>query len=548
MGSLYFLLEAVDAEPGLARGASAWRSLLLGGGAAAASFPSLTAFMALWGVWCVVIAVRSRPADAGAAPHEAHASRSLAVEARRGVAWLLVTVVFTALCASQDTALSSSLYEHVSVSVAGLSETELQAVRVSHTSVRGRPVRLIRRGTLWELPGADPFTGLRIEIPRSASESQGLIQVTIGTERFTHELTGQDSPLLAIRYSGSFQALDALPQLALTRSRLAAFEPVMNWRGDRTLLGAVTFRACIWSSLLAAFVGVLYLATLALARWREAIKDVEAPLVWAPAWVAAICSYPLWMLFRNGELYYGGTDGLVPDTLTSLIVGFLYSSQPPQGEERLMVAVLAVALLAVFGVVAMRVRQSGIRTVSVPLCLLGLLALVGLAIQLEHSLFGARYPVGRTALFIVPLFILTMITAFDAACGIGRLTRACATAVLLFATGLAGWHFARVANVSRVYDWADDEFTRSVVAEVRRMSRETADQPASVSLGVDAIFLPAAVYYSERPGAPAVRVVVTPSAEPLDFLYARATGPETNGDIVRQFPSGGVLIRRRAPR
>jgi hypothetical protein len=464
------------------------------------------------------------------------------------VAWLLFTVVFTALCASQDTALSPSLYEHVSVSVAGLSEAELQGVRVSETNLRGRPVRLIRRGTLWELPGTDPSAGLRIEIPRSASESQGLIQVTIGSQRFTHKLTGQDGPFLAIRYSGSFQALDALPQLALTRSRLAAFEPVMNWRGDRTLLWAVAFRSCVWSGLLAALVAALFLTMVAVARRRQAVNTYVAPLVWTPAWVAALCSYPLWMLFRNGELYYGGTNGLVPDTLTSLVVGFLYSSQPPRGEERVMLAVLAVVLLAVLGGIAARVRQSGIQSVACPVCLLGLLALVGFAIQLEHSLFGARYPVGRTALFIVPLFMLAVIAAFDAACSIGRLTRVCSTAVLLFTTSLAGWHFARVANVSRAYDWADDAFTRSVVADVRRMSSETADQPSSVSLGVDAIFLPAAVYYAERPGVPAVRVVVTPSAEPLDFLYARATGPETTGDIVRQFPSGAVLVHRRAPR
>ena len=545
MGSLYFLLKAVDASTGSGREGSAWRSLLLGGGAAVASFPSLTVFLALWGVWCLVIVVRSRSSDAVAASPRPHNPKPITVEVRRGVAWLLFTVVFTALCASQDAALSPALYEHVSVSIAGLSDAELQAVKISHVNLRGRTVRLIRQGTLWELPSTDPFAGLRIEIPQSAAQSQGLIQVTIGTERFTHRLTGQDSSLLAIRYSGSFQALEALPQLALTRSRLAAFEPVMNWRGDRTLLRAVAVRACIWSGTLAALVALLYLAMMALVRWREAIGEYVAPLVWTPAWVAGICSYPLWMLFRNGELYYGGTNGLMADTLTSLAVGFLYSSRPPHGEERLMLGALAVVLLAGLGAIVIRMRQSGARSVSVPLCLLSLLALIGVAIELEHRLFDARYPVGRTALFTVPLFMLTVITAFDAACSIGRLARGCATAVLLAATGLAGGHFARVANVSRAYDWADDAFTRNVVAEVRSLSKEESSPSAIVSLGVDAIFLPAAVYYAERPEAPAVRVVVMPSGGPLDFVYARATGPEMSGDIVRQFPSGAVLIRRR---
>jgi hypothetical protein len=546
MGSLYFLLKAADAEPGSTQAASAWRSLLLGGGAAAASFSSLTLFMALWVVWCLVVIARSRPADA-LTVRPRTLSKSIAVEPRRVTAWLFFTVAFTALCASQDAALSPSLYERLSVSVAGFSEAELQGVKVFQTTLRGRPVRLIRRGTLWELPGLDSVAGLRIEIPRGASESQGQIQVMIGTQRFTHTLTGKDGAFLAVRYSGSFQALEALPPLALARSRLEAFEPVMNWRGDRTLLRAVAVRAGLWSGLLAVLVFVLHLAMFAAARWRNAIADYSAPLVWVPAWVAALCGYPLWMLFRSGELYYGGTTGLVADTLTSLAVGFLHSSQPPRGEERLLLAVLAALLLAAVGAVAVRARQAGIRSVSAALCLLSLLALTAFAIELEHVLFGARYPVGRTALFIVPLFMLAVVTALDAACRIGRPARACATAVLLLATALAGWHFGRVANVSRAHDWADDAFTRSVVADVRRLSIERADRPATVSLGVDALFLPAAVYYADRPGTPAIRLVVTPTIEPLDFLYTRATGPDTNGEIVRQFPSGAALVRRSPP-
>ena len=209
-----------------------------------------------------------------------------------------------------------------------------------------------------------------------------------------------------------------------------------------------------------------------------------------------------------------------------------------------MLAVLATLLLAVLGALVVRARQAGVRSVSAPLCLLSLLALTAFAIQLEHVLFRARYPVGRTALFIVPLFMLAVITALDAACRIGRRPKACASAVLLLGTALAGWHFGRVANVSRAYDWADDAFTRSVVADVRRMAGERADRPATVSLGVDALFLPAAVYYADRPGTPAIRLVGTPTIEPLDFLFTRAAGPETNGEVVRQFPSGATLVRQ----
>ena len=70
------------------------------------------------------------------------------------------------------------------------------------------------------------------------------------------------------------------------------------------------------------------------------------------------------------------------------------------------------------------------------------------------------------------------------------------------ATGMAGWHFVRVANLTRAFDWADDAYTRSVLDEVRRAALEGPAPPASVSLGVDAGFLPAAVYYAERPGYP----------------------------------------------
>jgi len=80
------------------------------------------------------------------------------------------------------------------------------------------------------------------------------------------------------------------------------------------------------------------------------------------------------------------------------------------------------------------------------------------------------------------------------------------------------------------------------------MAVHWADPPASITFGVDAIFLPAAVCYAERPGSPVVELMVTPSAKPLDFQYARGAGPETEVDIVRPFPSGAVLVQRRAPR
>jgi hypothetical protein len=87
-----------------------------------------------------------------------------------------------------------------------------------------------------------------------------------------------------------------------------------------------------------------------------------------------------------------------------------------------------------------------------------------------------------------------------------------------------------------------------VVADVRAMAVQGTNPPTSITLGVDAIFLPAAVCYVGRPGSPVVELVVTPSAKPLDFQYARGAGPETAGDIVRQFSSGAVLVQRRAPR
>ena len=86
------------------------------------------------------------------------------------------------------------------------------------------------------------------------------------------------------------------------------------------------------------------------------------------------------------------------------------------------------------------------------------------------------------------------------------------------------------------------------MADVRAMAVHGADPPASITFGGGAIFLPAAVCYAERSRSPLVELMVTPSAKPLDFQYARGAGPETEGDIVRQFPSGAVLVQRRAPR
>jgi hypothetical protein len=171
---------------------------------------------------------------------------------------------------------------------------------------------------------------------------------------------------------------------------------------------------------------------------------------------------PIVRLRREDQLYFG-TDSL-RDTLDSLVAGSLYgewSARVGSGVELVTVMLLGAA----FVISVMRAARS---TPPPPSALLALLVVLPLLIAtVQHELFDTPYPLGRTALYLVPLAAMWICTVADElhVAGDDRVRRV-VSGVAGALTLLVAVNLATSLNLSSTYEWSYDADTERIAEDL----------------------------------------------------------------------------------
>jgi hypothetical protein len=174
-------------------------------------------------------------------------------------------------------------------------------------------------------------------------------------------------------------------------------------------------------------------------------------------------------------LAFGGDQGIVADTLASLVECTLYA-RPPSPRT---VAVLVVLLVGVFlALVALGIVRRSVSTFTLMLVILGGAVVLPIA---ANRIAGTRYPIERGALYLIPLFALTLLFAL-------RGKTALAVSALIVLAG--GVHFARTFDPRTNYTWWYDAHNREVLDVIDRDRHGR-----SVTLGISWHFEPSLNHY-----------------------------------------------------
>jgi hypothetical protein len=464
---------------------------------------------------------------------KADATAGLATVALNSRLLLFTTAaVFAALVFSQDPGLSPSLYEPVRVGFDGLTADQLGGLKISRVDLRGRVTPLSQARV--------PCRALRIEMPAAVAERPVRIEVIIGNRAFTSD--SRESGAWTIRDAGPLRQFEGGASLPTARSRTREFRSVINWAGDRQYVIAIARATIIALTALALFAVLLAvigrLAVLALLVHAAVWRSVSSSLLW----VAALAGPPLYLLRRDAQLYFGGTRGLVQDTFYSLIESSFYgvTYHPNQTEIAFGIGVATVVVFVVFALVRYR---DGAASPLPAARTLALIAIVSVSLVAQRWLLGTVYLVGRTALLFIPLYLLFLIFFCQSLTARGRIGRLAGTSILLAATALSGWHFARTANLQYTFDWRDDAATKRMMADLERVvARERPG--ATAVLGVEWNYSPVAVYYARRHEPVDIDVAVAPSARSVDFLYVAERHARDAARIVERYPVAGTVLAR----
>jgi hypothetical protein len=199
--------------------------------------------------------------------------------------------------------------------------------------------------------------------------------------------------------------------------------------------------------------------------------------------LAALIIKPLHEIIKR-KLLFGGETGFWTDTVDSLVDRLSYGAPYYGGWQVFMYPLISLVVVA-SGVLCVRVllRKSKEQEILLLFCtLLGL----SLLTIVQRDFMGSYYPMERTALPFVPVFLVLCLLLINIASTIwGNSTTVFAWTIgVVFLT-----HFGFSMNLHYVLDWKYDANTKQIVSDINTIESD------HFKLGVHPLFEPAVNFY-----------------------------------------------------
>lgn len=204
---------------------------------------------------------------------------------------------------------------------------------------------------------------------------------------------------------------------------------------------------------------------------------------------------PINHLRQANALYFGGNTGIWHDTIWSLVWVMMYEHAYPYPIVDYVLYLFPAAFILGLILSVVKVARYKFNAVSNPVFYTTVIVgLILLSIVLQHVLLGTKYLTERTALFIVPLILLMLISVIHEASKYNW-ARLLSRGILVLICISCIYHFKTVANFSYCRDWAYDADIQHEMQYMEHLKPAVPGQ--KVTIGMSWLHTPAARYYAE---------------------------------------------------
>jgi hypothetical protein len=173
------------------------------------------------------------------------------------------------------------------------------------------------------------------------------------------------------------------------------------------------------------------------------------------------------------------------------------------------------------------------------------MAAVSLFVIAQRAIFGNPFLMGRTASFLLPLFILFFLFFLRDLGRLGGGWRPAAGLLLAAAVALSAAHWVRTANLTQTMTWAYDADTKRMITDVVSLHAESRPASSRWRLGVDWLYWPATEYYRRAGRLTWLDVSMLPTARRCDLFYLPGEPGRIGARVVvKNYPlTGNVLAK-----
>jgi len=202
---------------------------------------------------------------------------------------------------------------------------------------------------------------------------------------------------------------------------------------------------------------------------------------------------PIRRLIEDNQLYYGGNNGFVADTLVSVIKENMFLGGPSVAPLLNILAtttvVITIATGMCWGIKLIKKRPGTGEMTGILLWVL--VAAPGIGFVAQHLLLGTLYPINRSGLFFIPLFMLSLIYWLS---DITRTKRLIGNIIIYLLTAAILYNFVSNMNISSTRMWW---FGCNDLVVLNRIAQESKDNPRKSKVCAFWIFIPSFNYYIE---------------------------------------------------
>lgn len=360
-------------------------SLALAAAAVAASFTVLPMFLA---VTCSALCRLGATARRGGIAEVGGAGKRSRWPWREAAVLAVLTFAVATAVFARERILSASDLTPTTVEITGLFEDELATVQVFRKDTSGHLRQLARaHSEPWRIrPGHYPWDHFRVILPSFAEQNLASLTLRLGDVAHRRDR----------RSDGAWRRGD------IGETRMLMTTDAVRWQpGSAHWARAASHAAGITGTVLALWVLVSGLAGLATSLWLIPPGDARI-VVRTVVGVAGMVAAPVWLLQRDGELFFGGTSGFLPDVVGSLVAAtFGATTVGPDVAAAVWLGLAGTVLLAAAGVLGDARRRVAIWRHAAMVVVLAMVT--GLVVVGQHHFLGTPYPTARTALFMIPL-------------------------------------------------------------------------------------------------------------------------------------------------
>lgn len=364
---------------------------------------------------------------------------------------VLAAVLFNFSVMSQDFGLAGRFFEPVAVKITGLDDKDKAQMKVLRIDTQNLEGELPNTGDLWKTEDTIYFKAIKFRCPPGLLSKIKRIEIRIGPQKFSYDAV--DIKRFQVYNVEGYAVFMAKKAVSLKRSLIPAFRAMINWRGDSIFLGALLWRILLVAGIAGLVIGLIYGFGRLLGGWRILTAEQFRPLALTTILLGLFTGYPLAILKRSGELYYGGQNGFIRDTVFSLIHNSFYGASYFPWQEPLIAFLILSSILCFLIVLFVQMRKGSLTKARPGLSVLAILFLSSIFTISQRVLFGHPYLLGRTALFLIPLFTLLLLFLTQSLSRLKRSLSFIAVSLLVIVAILSLYHFYRTANTSMTVDW-----------------------------------------------------------------------------------------------